>query len=59
MINDINDYVKEYGKKKGYDIIFGASGSGNVMYASEASDLTEDVLKGLNAEFEGKKKVWF
>ena len=54
VINDINDYVKEYGKKNGYKIIFGASGSGNIMYADKSADLTEDVLNGLNAEFEGK-----
>ena len=54
VINDINDYVKEYGKEKGYKIIFGASGSGNIMYAAEDSDLTQEVLEGLNAEFEGK-----
>lgn len=54
VINDINDFVKEYGKKKGYKIIFGASGSGNIMYADESSDLTAIVLEGLNAEFEGK-----
>lgn len=51
VINDINDYIKEYGKKEGYRIIFGASGSGNIMYAEESSDLTEKVLEGLNAEF--------
>jgi outer membrane protein len=54
VINDINDFVKEYGKKKGYKIIFGASGSGNIMYADESSDLTPFVLEGLNKEFEGK-----
>ncbi|PQJ80300.1 OmpH family outer membrane protein [Polaribacter porphyrae] len=54
VINDINDFVKEYGKRKGYKIIFGASGSGNIMYARESSDLTELVLEGLNKEFEGK-----
>lgn len=54
VINDINDFIKEYGKKEGYKIIFGASGSGNIMYAEESSDLTEKVLEGLNAEFEGK-----
>ncbi|WP_299518572.1 OmpH family outer membrane protein, partial [uncultured Flavobacterium sp.] len=37
VINDINDYVKEYGKKKGYKIIFGASGGGNIMYADDAA----------------------
>lgn len=54
VINDINDYVKGFGKEKGYKIIFGASGSGNIMYADDSSDLTEIVLEGLNNEFEGK-----
>jgi outer membrane protein len=54
VINDINDYIKEFGKKKGYKIIFGASGGGNIMYADESSDLTEEVLKGLNAEYDKK-----
>ncbi len=54
VINDINDYVKEYGKKHRYQIIFGASGSGNIMYADKGTDLTQEVLDGLNNEFEGK-----
>jgi outer membrane protein len=52
VINDINDYIKEYGKKHSYKIIFGASGGGNIMYADESTDLTEEVLKGLNAEYD-------
>ena len=55
VINDINDYVKEYGKKHGYKIIFGASGGGNIMYAQESTDLTQEVLKGLNDSYGGKK----
>ncbi|MFI1772537.1 OmpH family outer membrane protein [Thalassobellus citreus] len=54
VINDINDYIKEYGKKHHYKIIFGASGGGNIMYAEDVTNLTQDVLNGLNAEFEGK-----
>lgn len=54
VINDINDYVKEYGKDHGHPIIFGAGGNGNIMYAEDASDLTEKVLEGLNAQYEGK-----
>lgn len=54
VINDINDYIKEYGKSHSYKIIFGASGGGNIMYADESTDLTEEILKGLNAEY-GKK----
>ncbi|WP_411032064.1 OmpH family outer membrane protein [Spongiimicrobium sp. 3-5] len=54
VVNDINDYVKEYGKKKGYRIIFGAKGSGNIMYAEDVSDLTQTVLNGLNSEYAGE-----
>ncbi|NGX85387.1 OmpH family outer membrane protein [Aequorivita sp. KMM 9714] len=53
VINDINDYVKDYGKKNNYKIIFGASGSGTIMYADKAADLTVEVLEGLNAEYQG------
>ena len=54
VVNDINDYVKEFGNKKGYKIIFGASGGGNIMYADKSADLTEEVLSGLNSEFSGE-----
>lgn len=54
VVNDINDYIKEYGKVHGYKMIFGASGTGNIMYASEGTDLTNDVLIGLNKEYEKK-----
>lgn len=54
VINDINDFVKEYGKKKGYKIIFGASGDGTIMYAEKNADITAVVLQQLNNEFEGK-----
>nr|WP_299338452.1 OmpH family outer membrane protein [Allomuricauda sp.] len=54
LINDINDYVKEYGKSNGYPIIFGAGGNGNIMYAEDASDLTKTILEGLNEAYSGK-----
>lgn len=54
VINDINAYVKEYGKENRYPIIFGAGGNGNIMYAEDASDLTETILEELNANYNGK-----
>lgn len=55
VINDINDFVKEYGKSHGHDIIFGAVGNGNIMYAKEGTNLTPKLVELLNAEFEGAK----
>ena len=56
VINDINDYIEEFGKENDYAIIFGASGGGNILYADDASDLTQEVLEGLNKEFSGIDK---
>lgn len=54
VINDINSFVKEYGKEKGYRIILGATGAGTIMYANEEADLTEEILDQLNASFDGE-----
>jgi outer membrane protein len=52
LLNKINDYLKRYGKEKGYAIILAASPYGNIAYAEEAKNITNEVLLGLNAEFE-------
>lgn len=49
----LNQYVKEYGKEKGYDYIFGADGSGALMYASEAENITEYMKGYLNQRYAG------
>lgn len=54
VLNDINDFVKQFGEEKGYRMIFGANGGGNIMYGSEVSDLTNEMIKGLNAQFENR-----
>ena len=54
VVNDINDFVKEYGKKNNHKIILGAVGNGNIMYANDAANLTPKLLELLNAEFEAK-----
>lgn len=50
-VEEINRFVKEYGKKNGYTIIFGATNSGNIVYADEVMDITKDVLEGLNKNY--------
>jgi len=51
VVNQVNDYIKEYGKTHGYDFIYGANGTGNIVYANDAYDITQDVLEGLNKEY--------
>ena len=41
---EINRILSEYGKKNGIDFILGAKGDGNIMFASDRCDITEEVL---------------
>jgi len=54
VIDQVNNYLKKYGKEKGYKIIFAATEYGNLAYAEEGLDVTKVVLEGLNKEYEGK-----
>ncbi len=55
VLNQINAYTQDYAKNNGYDLIFGTTIEGNIMYAGDAYDLTEAVITGLNKEYkEGK-----
>jgi outer membrane protein len=49
VLNQINSFVEAYGKKNGYDIILGTTNSGNLMYGKIGIDLTEEIIKELNA----------
>lgn len=54
VVTQVNAYLKKFGKKKGYRIILAATDYGNIAYAEDGLDITEEVLVGLNAEYEGK-----
>lgn len=52
VLAEINAYIKQYGKEKHYTFILGATESGNIVYAADGTDITDDVLKGLNAQYD-------
>jgi outer membrane protein len=54
--NRINIYVKEYGERNGYTYIYGANGEGNLMYASNAEDITAEVKEYINKRYNGDLK---
>ncbi|MFZ6009496.1 MAG: OmpH family outer membrane protein [Bacteroidota bacterium] len=54
VVTQINAYLKKYGKEKGYNIVMAATEYGNIAYADEGLDVTQDVLEGLNKEYTGK-----
>ncbi len=52
--NRVNSGIEEYGKEKGYQYIFGTKGDGNLMYADDNLDITNEVIVYLNKNYEGK-----
>ncbi len=52
VLDEINAYLKQYGKDHSYTFILGATESGNIVYAAEGTDISEEVVKGLNAQYE-------
>ena len=52
VLAEINAYLKQYGKDHGYTFILGATEGGNIVYAAEGTDITADVLAGLNVQYD-------
>nr|WP_246849104.1 OmpH family outer membrane protein [Aquimarina sp. U1-2] len=57
VYNKVNDFVERYAKANDLDLIEGTTASGNIMYASDAINITNDIINGLNKEYvEGVKE---
>lgn len=54
IVSQLNQYVKDYGNKHGYTYIFGADGSGFLMFSTDKKDITEEVKKYINERYKGK-----
>ncbi len=54
VLEEMNAYVRQYGETNNYRIIIAATEYGNVAYAAEGLDITDDILKGLNKEYAGQ-----
>lgn len=53
VLTQVNTFIEAYGKRKGYTIILGANSSGNIVYAEEHLDITEELQKELNESYLG------
>jgi len=56
LISEVKKFIKDYGKKKGYDYIYGTGDAATVLYAKDNYDITKDVLKELNDNYKSTKK---
>lgn len=47
----VNEFIKRYGEQNGYTIIMAATQYGNIVYAQNEIDITDEVIDGLNREY--------
>lgn len=51
----LNQYIKDYGKQNHFDYIHGANGSGTLLYAHEKNDITNELIQYVNERYQGVK----
>ncbi len=54
IIEQMTQYIKDYGSNSKYEYIYGLNSNGNIMYAREHKDITKDVLQFINNKYQGK-----
>ena len=57
LVKTYRKVIKDYGKEKGYDYIYGTGEAASILYAKDSYDITNDILKLVNDKYknEGKK----
>jgi outer membrane protein len=54
VLEQVNTYIKKYGETHSYRIILAATDYGNIAYAQEGLDITEEIIEGLNKQYAGQ-----
>ena len=53
ILEQMTQYIIEFGKNNNYEFIFGADGSGNLMYAKEAFNISDEISIYINNKYRG------
>jgi outer membrane protein len=58
LVKSYRKIIKDYGKEKGYDYIYGTGETATVLYAKDSYDITKEVIKMVNDKYKstGKKE---
>jgi outer membrane protein len=56
VMNSIMEFMKEYNKDKHYNFILGNTFDGKILYADKSLEITDDVIKGINEQYNSQKK---
>ena len=51
LLYSITEYLEEFNKEKNYKYIFSNAFGGNILFADNALDITQEVVDGMNAKY--------
>ncbi|OYQ44286.1 hypothetical protein CHU92_02620 [Flavobacterium cyanobacteriorum] len=54
IVSQMRKFIKDYGKKNGYDYIYGTGEAATVLYAREGYDITKKLIKELNEKYKAQ-----
>jgi outer membrane protein len=58
LVSNVKKFIKDYGKEKGYDYIYGTGEAVSILYAKDQYDITKEIVKLLNERYKsGDKKA--
>ena len=56
LVKQVKKFIRDYGKEKGYDYIYGTGEAVSILYGQEKYDITKDIVKLLNDKYKAPKK---
>jgi outer membrane protein len=56
LVTRVKNQIKDFGKEKGYDYIFGTGDAASVLFAKDAYNITDELIKMLNEAYDKTKK---
>ena len=56
VINAIMEYLKNNNARLNYKYVLGTSFGGNILYANDSLDITQNIIKGLNEDYQLNRK---
>ena len=55
IIKQLNQYVSDFGKENKYDMIYGNTSNGSIMYGTDELNVTKEVVSYINLKYKGIK----
>nr|WP_294773551.1 OmpH family outer membrane protein [uncultured Flavobacterium sp.] len=57
LVSKYRKAIKDYGKEKGYDYIYGTGDVASVLYAKDSYDITKEIIKLVNDKYKSSDKT--